>query len=121
MTVTGLEPITTINIQPFPNLVSLRGWLNVGLQTRSSCGFQFHLVCVNFQMSGLFLARSSFKRKCDIIKTHTLNAPEHGHVFSKYSRNLNISGLFLVCYTKNNFSTIFAKYEKPHFLTSFKI
>ena len=36
-----------------------------------------------------------------------LKAPEHEYIFSKYSRNLNISEIFWVCYTKNSFPIIF--------------
>ena len=39
----------------------------------------------------------------------TLKAPEHEHIFSKYSRNLNILEIFWACYTKNNFPIIFPK------------
>ena len=51
----------------------------------------------------------------------TSKAREHEYIFSKYSRNLNISGIFWACYTKNNFPIIFSKYKKRHFLTSIEI
>ena len=50
-----------------------------------------------------------------------LKAPEHEYIFSKYSRNLNISEIFWECYTKNNLPVIFTKYKKNHFLTSVEI
>ena len=53
---------------------------------------------------------------CNFIK-----APEHAHIFSKYSQNLNISGRCWACYTKNDFPIIFPKYKKSHFLTSIEI
>ena len=36
-----------------------------------------------------------------------LKALKHEYIFSKYSRNSNISEIFWTCYTKNNFPIIF--------------
>ena len=61
------------------------------------------------------------KAAANIFILEILKAPEHEYIFSKYSRNLNISGIFWACYTKNNFPIIFPKYKKRHFLTSIEI
>ena len=55
------------------------------------------------------------------ILANNLKVLEHESVFSKYSRNLNISEIFWTCNTKNNFAIIFPEYEKPHFLTSIEV
>ena len=47
---------------------------------------------------------------------YILKAAEHEYIFSKYSRNLNMSEIFWACYTRNNFPIIFTKYKTPHFL-----
>ena len=40
---------------------------------------------------------------------HSIKAPEQEYILSKYSQNLNISEIFWVCYTKNNFPVLFIK------------
>ena len=69
----------------------------------------FFLLNIHYlQKKNVFIWKKGFK------------ATEHEYIFSKYSRNLNISEIFWSCYTKNNFSITFPKYKKPHFLTSIK-
>ena len=70
------------------------------------------------------LAKFTWKHLCQSIffnKVAGLKALKREYIFSKYSRNLNISVIFWTCYTKNNFPIIFSKYKKPHFLTSNEI
>ena len=50
-----------------------------------------------------------------------IKALEHEYIFSKYSRNLHILGIFWAWYTNNSFPIIFPKYKKPHFLRSIEI
>ena len=57
----------------------------------------------------------------DVIFLEHLRPRNTNIFFSKYSRNLNISGIFWVCYTRSNFPVIFPKYKKHHFLTSIEI